>query len=134
MAVPARLETSLVASFFDENSPHRLGRSREEMAPAVPLLNLVGIDQAEIGFMHQGGGLEGLPGFFPRDLFRGQFTQLIVDQRQQPLGGLRIALVDGGQESSHVAHEADSPSVGEYNWQSGRMPVGREAPGPAASP
>jgi len=40
-----------------QNPPHGLGGSREEMPPAIPVLRLVDIHQAKIGFVHQCRGL-----------------------------------------------------------------------------
>src|SRR5438132_346368 len=54
--------------------------------------------------MHQGGGLEGLPGLFTRQLLSRQLAQLIINEGQELLGGVWVALLDGGQDSSYVAH------------------------------
>ena len=40
----------------------------------------------------------------PGQTLRGQSAQFIVDERQQLLGGLRVALLDGGQDASDFAH------------------------------
>jgi hypothetical protein len=46
--------------------------------------------------MDQGRGLERLPGLFVGQLLGSQAAQLVVDQRQELLGGVRVALLDGG--------------------------------------
>ena len=54
--------------------------------------------------MYQGRRLERLPRPFLRQLPRRQPAQLLVDQRQQLLGGARVAPLDGGQGGGDVAH------------------------------
>ena len=49
--------------------------------------------------MHQGCRIERLPGRFARELLGCQFAQLLVDQRQELRGSLRIALVDCGEDA-----------------------------------
>jgi hypothetical protein len=65
------------------------------MAPAVPRLGLLDIDQPQVRLMHQGGSLERLARLLLGQTLRRQFAQLIVDQRQELLGGVRVALLDG---------------------------------------
>src|SRR5215471_17483679 len=73
--------------------------SGEEMARPVPMLSLVRVHQADVGFMHQSSGVERLPRFLLGELSSCQLAQLLVDQRQELLGGLRIALVDCGEDA-----------------------------------
>ena len=54
--------------------------------------------------MHQGGRLQGLAGLFVRQPLGGQPAQLVVDQRQELLGRVRVALLDGGQDLRDIAH------------------------------
>jgi len=54
--------------------------------------------------MDESGGLEGLVGRFMSQLLRRQLPQLSVNQRQQLLGGVRIALVDCGQVWRDLTH------------------------------
>jgi hypothetical protein len=35
---------------------------------------------------------------------RGELAQLVLDQRQELLGGVRIAVLDGGQDARYVTH------------------------------
>ena len=46
--------------------------------------------------MNEGGGLEGLPWRLLGQAMGGEFTQLIIDERQELAGGVRVALCDGG--------------------------------------
>ena len=57
------LQASLVASPVKKNPPHRLSRGGEEMASAVPMLDLLDIDQSEIRIMHQRVACSVCPGF-----------------------------------------------------------------------
>ena len=61
-------------------------------------------DQAEVGLVHQGGGLEGLAGLLLRELPRGELAELVVDQGQELLGRLRVAVLDGREDARDVVH------------------------------
>jgi hypothetical protein len=54
--------------------------------------------------MNQVGGLERLTRRFLGELLSRQFAQLVIDQRQQLLGGMRVALLDGQQEAGYFGH------------------------------
>ena len=54
--------------------------------------------------MNQRRGLECVPGRFVGHPMRRQFAQFFIDQREQLVGGIGIALLDGAQDSSDVAH------------------------------
>ena len=62
---------AVMASPVDENLPHGLGGDSKEVA-------MIGIgpvaDEAKVGLMHQGGGVEGVIGTFPGHLGRGQLA------------------------------------------------------------
>ena len=60
--------------------------------------------QAQVGFVYEGGGLEGLPRLFLREFLRGQFAQLVIDQRQESLGRPGIALFDRREDVRDVIH------------------------------
>ena len=96
----------LAPCFVDENAPHGLGGSKEEMAPAIPRLFGIVADETQIGFVDQGGGVEGLSRFFVGEFLGGEFAQLVVDQRQQLIGGVQIALLDGLQNLGDGSHKA----------------------------
>jgi hypothetical protein len=59
----------------------------------VPVLIRVVADQPQIGLVNQGRRLKRLAGPFPGQLLPGQSPKLVVDQRQEPTGGVRIALL-----------------------------------------
>jgi hypothetical protein len=54
--------------------------------------------------MHQGRGLQSLPRLLLGQPLGRELAQLIINQRQQLLCGVRIALLDGGQNTGDVAH------------------------------
>ena len=63
--------------------------------------------------MNQGRGLERLAGRFFGHLLAGELAQFIIDQRQQLIGGVRIAVLDRVQDASDLAHEVeDSKEAG----------------------
>jgi hypothetical protein len=55
--------------------------------------------------MRKGCRLERLPELFLGSLLRRQLAQPLVDQRQVALGGIPVALLDGRQDASDLAHE-----------------------------
>lgn len=54
--------------------------------------------------MHQGSGFERLSRLFLGQLLCGQLVQLVVDQRQELPGGVRVALLDLVQNPRCFAH------------------------------
>jgi hypothetical protein len=44
--------------------------------------------------MYQSGGLEGLARLLVGEFLRRQLAQLLIDQRQESLGGMLVALLD----------------------------------------
>ena len=78
------------------------------MAPAVPS-GVFGPHQPKIRLVDQRRSLECLAGCFMGELLRGQAAQFAVEQREQLLGGLRIALLDGREDSGNVIHRRAVP-------------------------
>jgi hypothetical protein len=54
--------------------------------------------QPQIRLVYQRRRLERLPRLLLRELLPREPAQLVIDQRQQLLGGLRIALLNGRQD------------------------------------
>ena len=67
---------------LNQNPTHRLGRGREEVAPTIPKLRLVGIDKSQIRLMHKCGCLQCLSRFLLREPGGRKFTKFIVNQWQ----------------------------------------------------
>ena len=82
-------------SAFDQDPPHGLGSGGKEVPAAVPMLHAVDVNEPKVGLMNQRGGFERLAGLLLGQLLRGQLAELVVDQRQELLGRLRVALLDG---------------------------------------
>ena len=66
--------------------------------------------------MHQGGRLQRLAGLLLGQLLGRQLAQLVVDQRQELLGRLRVALLDGREDAGHVGHRHG------FHWPIPRRP------------
>ena len=103
------------AGGVDEDAAHRFGRRGEEVSAAVPVLGLFDINQPEVRLVDQGGGLQGLAGVLQGQPLGGQPAQLVVDERQELLRGVRVALLDGVQDARDVTHELLPVSL---HWRS----------------
>jgi hypothetical protein len=54
--------------------------------------------------MDEGGGLEGLAWVFVGQFGGSELAQLVIDERQQALGGDGVALLDLRQDTRDVRH------------------------------
>jgi hypothetical protein len=72
------------------------------MLSTIPIL-LISAREFEPDFMHQSHGLERVVVLFARQPVGGQPPQFFIDQRQQFLGGLGVALVGAVQYAGHFA-------------------------------
>ena len=72
---------------------------------------LLGADEPQVRLVDQGGGLERLAGLLLRELLGGQLAELVVDQRQEFLGRLGIALLDGREDAGDVVHCSEPAEV-----------------------
>jgi hypothetical protein len=61
--------------------------------------------QPQVGLVHQGGRPERLARTLAGRLRAGEPAQLVVDERPEPLRGLRVTLLDGAEDAGHVVHE-----------------------------
>ena len=100
----AVFDSLLAAGVVDEDSSHRLGGGGEEVPPRIPARGLHAADELNVSVVNQSRGLQSLPGLLVDQLLRGQLAQFVVDERQELLGGLWIALIDGGQDASDFIH------------------------------
>jgi hypothetical protein len=94
----------LSAGMVDEDAAHGLGRRGEEVNSSVPGLLRVGPDELEIRFMDQSRRLQGVARPLAGEALGGQPEQLLVDERQELLGGVGVSLLDGRQDARNVAH------------------------------
>jgi hypothetical protein len=75
------------------------------LALAGPLLRRTPAHQPQVRLMHQGRRLEGLTGLLLGQLGRRQLAQLVVDQRQELLGGVWVAVLDGIQQVADIGQK-----------------------------
>ena len=84
----------------------------------------VGADEPEVRLVDQGGGLEGLARLLGGQPGGGELAQLVVDEREQVGGGLRVAGRGGVEEAGDVGHAAEhTPPRTRRNRFPGRRPL-----------
>jgi hypothetical protein len=82
-----------------------IGGRGEKMSAILPRM-LLGADQPQPGFVHQRRRLECMAsGFLGRSL-RRKFAKLLINEPQQLLAGLRVALPGAVQSAGDIAHES----------------------------
>jgi hypothetical protein len=101
----AVLEPSMASCPLDQYAPHRLSGGGKKVAAAVPELRLVRLHKPQVGFVDKRRGLKRLPRLFVRQLLCCYLAQLVIDQRQELLSGVQIALLEGRQDAGDVGHQ-----------------------------
>ena len=92
------------AGVIDEDAAQGLSGGGKEVSPAVPVLCLLRVHQSEICLMNERRGLERLAGRLLGQFLRCEPAQLAIHQGQKLLGGVRIALLDGGEDYGDLGH------------------------------
>ena len=91
------------ASIVNEDAAHRLGGSGEKVCAIFPR-GLIVAAEPQPGLVDQRRCLQRLTGTFARHLLRGQLAQLLVNEWEQFIRGVRVALLqslkDDGEFSS----------------------------------
>ena len=105
LLVAAMTHRVLAACLLNEDAAHGLGGGTEEMSPAREVW-IRFAHQPQPGFMDERGGLQRLVGRFIGHFRRRELAQLLIDQRQQSIGGLGIAVLNGLQNAGNVAQSA----------------------------
>ena len=106
MPAAASLAAVLAAGVLDEDAAHGLGGGGEEVAAAVPVLVARSAPTSRrYASWTRAVAWSVWPGFSWASFCGRQLAQLVVDQRQQLLGGVRVALLDGGQDAGDVGHD-----------------------------
>ena len=77
------------------------------MSSTVPALWVLSPNKPEISLVNQRRRLQCLPRLLLVEPLPRQLAQFLVNQRQKLLRGVRIALLDGGQDAGNVGHEAE---------------------------
>ena len=108
--VCAAFQTGLVPGLVNQDAPHGLGGGPEEMGTSAPLL-LVRTGQAQPGFVDERGGLQGLAGFLLRHPGGGELAQLLINEREQLIGGLGVTLLNAVEDACDVAHAFQSTAA-----------------------
>lgn len=93
---------ALAAGIVNQDTPHALGGGGEEMGTVGPL-RLCVTAEAQPDFVDERGGLQGLAGRFVGQLGGGECAQLVVDERQQLRGRVRIVLPDPLEDEGDFA-------------------------------
>src|SRR5262245_1462011 len=65
--------------------------------------------QPQVCFVYQRGGLEGLPRFLLGQVGRSQLAQFVINQRQEFLGGVRVAFFNRRQDAGDFSHRRSRP-------------------------
>ena len=121
----AMAELEFATGIINENAAHALGCGAEEVCSVLP--RLIGrVHQAQPGLMDQSCGLQGVASRLASHSVRREFAQLIVNQREQFLCCLGIALVNADQYLGYFANELsllDRPSL----WKLGNVRPDSEA-------
>jgi hypothetical protein len=92
----------LAPGVVNQEMAHGFGRGGEEMG-AIFKSRVVAADQAHPDLMHQGGGLKRVTRCVLGHLIGGEFAQFRIDQWQQFIGGLWVAMLDGFKNAGYVA-------------------------------
>ena len=99
----------------DQDAAHGLGGGGEEVPAPIPVLGLLPAHQPQVRLVHQRGRLQGLTGLFVGQFLDRELAQLVVDERQELLARVPIALLDGVQDLGNVTHRRHRKGDG-LNW------------------
>jgi len=108
--------TQLLAGTLDEDAAHGFRSGGEEVGAVLeggsrgPGVGSRGsgvgsCDEAEVGFVNEGGGLECVAGLFLSQFGGGELAKLVVDEGEELLGSRGIAGFDLGEDAGDVGHE-----------------------------
>ena len=89
------------AGGLDENAAHESGGDAEEVGAVLPLVGLP-FDEAEEGFVDEGGGLEDVAGAFAGEVVLGEGVEFAVDEGGEAGEGVGVALAPGGEDARDV--------------------------------
>jgi hypothetical protein len=80
-----------------EDPAHRPRGHREEMRPVLPA-HLTDVDQPQVRFVDQRGGLKGVAGPLACHVMPGEAVQLVMDERNEPIECTPIAAAPGQEK------------------------------------
>src|SRR6266496_3834580 len=85
----------------NHDAPHQLRGCRDKVAPALPDRLRI-IDQPQIGFVENGGGLQGMAGALPAHVMVGEPVQFRLHQREQLLERSLVSAAPVAEELSDL--------------------------------
>ena len=103
LAAAAMAKLEFAPGIINENAAHAFSRGAEEMRAVLPGL-VWRAHQAQPRLMNQRGGLQCVPGGLTCHAMRRQLSQLFVNERQQFLSSLGVALVNAVENLCDVAY------------------------------
>jgi hypothetical protein len=84
------------AGVVDEDAAHGLGGDGEEVVFALPI-DAGLVDEFHVGFVDEGGGLEGVVEAFLGEVVAGQSAEFVVNEREELVGGTLVAALQLGE-------------------------------------
>ena len=106
LVIPTVAHGALVAGLFNQDAAHCLRGGGKEMGPSFPVVALAA-DQAQPGLVNQRRGLERLAGGLVGQFSRRQLPKFFVNQREQFVRGLGVALLCGFEDLDGVAYNSN---------------------------
>ena len=93
-------ECVAAAGMVHQDAPHHLRGDGEELAPVLPGGRALA-EQAEVGLVHEGRGLQRVARPLATQAVRRPPPQLLVDQRKEAVAGGDVPLAPGLQQLRH---------------------------------
>ena len=84
-----------------EDAAHDCGGDAEEVRAALPGDVLL-LDEAEVGFVDEGGGLDGVAGALAAHVVAREPPQLVVDQRHQAFERRLVTVAPVDEQSGQL--------------------------------
>jgi hypothetical protein len=81
----------------DEHLAHHPSGDGKEVLPALEPREAL-VHEAQVGLVHERRGGEGVPGTFGTQDCRSASTKVVVDQREQPVGGVLVSFAPRAKE------------------------------------
>jgi len=100
----AAANRALAPRGFHEDATHCFGGGAEEMRTIRKAGLAIFIDEPQPRLVDERRGLKGLSGQFARHLRASEFAQLPINKREQFVGGLGVAVLNGIEKARNVTH------------------------------
>jgi hypothetical protein len=96
------------ARVVHQNPSHELRRYRKEVGAILPAHSLV-IDQSQIGFVDQGGGLQAVVGAFPFQVMPCQAAEFVINDRGELIERGLVPGTPGLEQSADLVRNWRTP-------------------------